>query len=211
MVKEFNSLDEIKKYYDEKTNTYVFKENDVLIDFVNLRFDLDIKSDIICASVAAWDITAINIFALDIVASNINAESIVARHINALHIIVKHIEAYDISAWDICAKDIIFNTSCIAFKDIKCASINGAIDKSFYISKEGDVIIDGKKQTLEIKPSIADFKNGEVICIPKIKILCVEDGSIDELAMQQIRGGANLDGKMLVYRRGCKPPYVLEI
>ena len=27
MIKEFNSLNEIKKYYNEKTNTYVFKED----------------------------------------------------------------------------------------------------------------------------------------------------------------------------------------
>ena len=27
MTKEFNSLEEIEKYYDAKTNAYIFKEN----------------------------------------------------------------------------------------------------------------------------------------------------------------------------------------
>ena len=32
MIKEFNSLEEIEKYYDKNTNTYVFKENNELFD-----------------------------------------------------------------------------------------------------------------------------------------------------------------------------------
>ena len=34
MVKEFNSLEEIQQYYDEESNTYVFKENNKFIDIV---------------------------------------------------------------------------------------------------------------------------------------------------------------------------------
>ena len=56
--KEFNNLKEIDKYYDEKTNTYVFKEDDEYIDLVVFNFDLDVRADI-------WT--------LDIIARNIKA------------------------------------------------------------------------------------------------------------------------------------------
>lgn len=41
-----------------------------------------------------------------------------------------------------------------------------------------------------------------------MKILCVEDGSVDinKLEEEPLR-----DGKVLVYRRGSTPPYVLEV
>lgn len=214
MVKEFNSLEEIKKYYDKKTNTYVFKENDEYIYIINFGFNLDIESNIDAWDIDADNIRARHISAQNIVADSINAEKISARNIDAFVIIAREISARNIDAFDIMAQNIIFEVTCIAEKDIKCASIVGQLEKSIYKSLNGDVIIGGKKQDCETKPSIADFKNGEFVCVPKrekIKILCVEDGSIDELAMQQIREGANLDGKTLVYRQGCKPPYILEI
>lgn len=41
-----------------------------------------------------------------------------------------------------------------------------------------------------------------------MKILCVEDGSVDLDALEEepLR-----DGKVLVYRQGSKPPFILEI
>ena len=41
MTKEFNSLDEIQKYYDEDTDSYIFKEGDELIDLVVFNFDFN--------------------------------------------------------------------------------------------------------------------------------------------------------------------------
>ena len=41
-----------------------------------------------------------------------------------------------------------------------------------------------------------------------MKILCVEDGSID---MEGLEKEPLQDGKILVYRNGAKPPFVLEI
>lgn len=41
-----------------------------------------------------------------------------------------------------------------------------------------------------------------------MKILCVEDGSVD---IDAIENGELRDGKVLVYRQGSKPPFVLEI
>ena len=40
----------------------------------------------------------------------------------------------------------------------------------------------------------------------KIQIICVEDGSVDIDELQDIQ-----DGKVLVYRQGSQPPFVLEI
>lgn len=40
-----------------------------------------------------------------------------------------------------------------------------------------------------------------------MKILCVEDGSIDERNLEKDLS----NGKILVYRLGAKPPYVLDI
>lgn len=41
----------------------------------------------------------------------------------------------------------------------------------------------------------------------KINLLCVEDGSVD---MDTLEEGLH-DGKVVVYRQGAKPPFVLEI
>ena len=41
----------------------------------------------------------------------------------------------------------------------------------------------------------------------KINLLCVEDGSVDINALKE---GLH-DGKVVVYRQGTKPPFVLEI
>ena len=42
-MKEFNSLEEIKQYYNEETNTYEFKENIVLNFDLNVEADIDAK------------------------------------------------------------------------------------------------------------------------------------------------------------------------
>lgn len=41
-----------------------------------------------------------------------------------------------------------------------------------------------------------------------MKILCVEDGSVD---INAIENGELRDGKVLVYRQGSKPPFVLDM
>lgn len=61
MIKEFNNLEEIQKYYYGNTNTYAFKEDGLYIDVV-FNFDLDVKA---------------NIKARDIIARNINAKDII--------------------------------------------------------------------------------------------------------------------------------------
>lgn len=41
-----------------------------------------------------------------------------------------------------------------------------------------------------------------------IEILCVEDGSVD---LDELSENGLQDGKILVYRQGAKPPYVLKL
>ena len=110
MIKIFNSLEEIKKYYDKETNTYVFKENGEYIDLVVFNFDLDINA---------------NIDAMDIKAKNINVLDIDSTDINALDINALDIKANDINAWDIIANDITYFAVCFAYNNIKCKSIKG--------------------------------------------------------------------------------------
>ena len=100
MIQEFNSIKEIQKYYDDKSNTYIFKENDEYIDTVVFNFDLNVKA---------------NIDALDIDAHNIEAYGINAYNINANNINVYNINANDINYYAVC----------YAYNNIKCKSIKG--------------------------------------------------------------------------------------
>ena len=56
VIREFNSLDEIKKYYDEKINTYVFKEDNKYIRLVVFNFDLNIDACIDASNIKALNI-----------------------------------------------------------------------------------------------------------------------------------------------------------
>ena len=110
MIKEFNSLEEIQKYYDEDTNTYIFKEDDEYIDLVVFNFDLYINANIDAMDINAWDIHANDINAWDINARNIRANDIYA---------------WDVIASDINANDISYFAVCYAYKNIICRSIKG--------------------------------------------------------------------------------------
>lgn len=136
MVKEFNSLVEIEKYYNIETNTYIFKENGRYIDLVIFNFDLDVEAnidarDILAHNISTWNIAAMDIKALDIDAwHTIIAGNIAASNINAWDIEAKTITAFDINAWDIraldiTAHDISYLSLCSAQRWIRCVSING--------------------------------------------------------------------------------------
>ena len=130
VIKEFNNLEEIQKYYDEATSTYVFKEDGKYIDTVKFNFDLVVDANIIacdiialhiiCGNITAWDIEAHNIQSLDINACNITANDIDAGNINAYNI-----DANDINSWGIKANHISYWAVCFAYNNIKCKSIGG--------------------------------------------------------------------------------------
>lgn len=126
MVKEFNNLEEIQKYYNKETNTYVFKEDDEYIDLVIFNFDLDIKANIDACDINARDINAWNIESCDINAININAYDIIAD---------------DINAYDIKANNIIYFAVCFAYENIKCKSIKGRRENAEHFVLDGKIEI----------------------------------------------------------------------
>lgn len=115
MIKEFNNLEEIQKYYDYKTNTYVFKEDNEYIDLIVFNFDLHINA-------------------------NINAFNIKAYDIN-----VCDINACDICAYNIEARDIIYYAVCFAYKNIICASIIGLKGNSKHFVLDGKLEVKDEK------------------------------------------------------------------
>ena len=137
MTKEFNSLEEIEKYYDEKSNTYIFIEDEEYIDLVVFNFDLNTSANIEAGCIDALNITAGYIKAWDIDTRDINALSI---------------EAWDIYAWDICAcniaaenikaRNISYYAVCFACDNIKCKSIKGRRENAKHFVLDGKLEIE---------------------------------------------------------------------
>ena len=152
MAKVFNSIEEMKRYYDEETNTYRFRENYKLIDEIIINFDLNIESNIEARDVRATSITAKNIQARDITvwdinacdigSSCINAGVIQARNVSAssiktMNLYARDITAFRVTAVNIYARDIIYFTMCFAYKDFKYNSIKCGQQNPIHFSKYG--------------------------------------------------------------------------
>lgn len=178
MIK-FNSIEEIKKYYNKNTNTYEFIEDGILLD-VEFAFDLetdenikarcinayDIKAldinayDIKAEDIKAWDINAYDINVLDINALKINALGINARDINAgdinaLDINARDISALDIKALDINALDITYYAVCFAYQNIECSSIKGRRVNAKHFVLDGEIkIVEEIAKTEELENDI---------------------------------------------------------
>ena len=160
MIKEFNNLEEMQKYYDENTSTYIFEEDGEYIDLVMFNFNLDVKANIeVCNVMArdisawnidayninAWDINACNISAFNINVGSIHAMNIEARHIKARDIKANNICADDINAFDIKAKDITYYAVCFAYNNIKCKSIKGRRINAKHFALDGKLEIENDK------------------------------------------------------------------
>lgn len=165
MTKEFNSLDEIQEYYDEESDTYIFKENGDFIDLVVFNFNLNVGSninanDINAKDIEAEDITARDINVFSIGANNINARDIKAvsdieaNNINARDIkTLLNIEANDINARDIKAlnieadsninaRNIDYFAICCAYQNIKCNSIKGRRENAKHFVLDGKLEVE---------------------------------------------------------------------
>ena len=136
-IKEFNSLEEIEKYYDEKSNTYIFKENGVYIDLVVFNFDLDTS-----ANIEAGCIDAMNINAVDIKAWDIDTRDLNALNIDACDIYAWDIYACNIAAENIKAKNISYFAVCFACDNIKCKSIKGRRENAKHFVLDGKLEIE---------------------------------------------------------------------
>ena len=131
-VKEFYSIEEIEKYYDKETNTYVFEEDIVL------NFDLNVDADIDAMNIRAYNIDAYNIDAYNINAGDIEAWNISARDVSACDI-----EAWNISACNISADNINYYAVCFAYNNIFCKSIKGRRKNAKHF------VLDGKLEVEE--------------------------------------------------------------
>ena len=158
MVKEFNSLEEIQQYYDEETNTYVFKENNKFIDIVNFNFDLEVDANIIAYNVRAFNIRSLNIKVYDMNTWNIDADYIEAHIINSDDINAKKIKAWDIkasyinsieiksksiNAYYMNAKYIDYEVFCFAYSGIICNTIKSAYKTAKHFVLNGTIEIKG--------------------------------------------------------------------
>ena len=133
MMKIFKNIEEMKPYYNEKTNTYEFIENGCPIDIV-IDFGLFIASHIYAKDIKAIDIKAHNIKARDISAFNIRAWDISAEDINA----------DDINARNIIANKISFNAVCFAYETFVCNAIKGTRKNSKYFCLDSEIVIRNK-------------------------------------------------------------------
>ena len=120
-------MEEIEKYYDEKSSTYIFKENGTYIDLVVFNFDLKIR-----ANISAVNIEAHNIYAWDI-----NAGDIKAGDIDAVNIKANNIDCGNIEAINIKALDINYFAVCFAYYNIKCKSIKGKRNNAKHFVLDG--------------------------------------------------------------------------
>ena len=156
MVKQFDSLEEIQKYYDKNTNTYVFVENEEYIEVVVFDFDLNVEANIEAYDIEACDINVWNINACNINANNIKARDIEACDINAWNINAYNIKAGDIitgdisacniEAGDISANNISYHAVCFAYDSIKCKSIKGRRKNSKHFVLDGELIMKEENQ-----------------------------------------------------------------
>lgn len=151
----FNNLEELKEYYDEKTNTYVFKEND---EYLNVVFNFDLRAG---ASINAWDIKANNICANNINARNIEALDINAMSIYACNIDANNINVYDIRGFDINANNILYYEVCYACNNLTCNSIEGRRINAKHFVLDGKLTIKGEKEMEENNGKIEKIETKE--------------------------------------------------
>ena len=119
---EFNNIDEIKRFYNKESNTYIFKEGDTYLN-IKFNFNLNINSNIDARNIDAMDIKAWNIDAMDIKARNIDAEDIIAGAIKA--------------------RNITYYALCIAYSILDCNSIIGKRTNHIEYCLDNSVIIRG--------------------------------------------------------------------
>ena len=127
MIREFNSLKDIQKYYDKDKGIYEFKENGSYISLVRFNFDLEVSA---------------NIVACEIIACKIKAHDIYANDIRADEIIANNIHAHTINAIDIKADDISYYALCFAYHSIKCKSIKGRRHNSKHFVLDGELVVE---------------------------------------------------------------------
>lgn len=153
IIKVFNKVEEIEKYYDKKLSTYIFYEDKDLIDLVIFNFNLNVAANIIAKDIKALNVNAWNIDARHIEANNIdsvgnidalniNVNDIKANDIKANDINANDITARDINSWNINARNIDYHAVCFAYNNIRCKSIEGRKENAKHFVLDGTLEIE---------------------------------------------------------------------
>ena len=155
---EIRNKDEMKKYYVEENNTYVFDDEVFFLFNVNVEAHIN--------------------------AHNINAENINAYDIKAWHITAGNINANDIKALNIYANNITYYAVCVANNDIECNSIKGRHTNAKHFVLDGELIIKGEEK-ITSKEVLEKFelKKEEVECCIK-EPTCEAKPDYDSLMQQ---------------------------
>ena len=132
MTREFDCIEDIEEYYDEKSNTYVFMDDGRYIDLIIFNFNLKIDANIDACGIIAKNISAYNISASDIKADNIKADNI-----NAYDIHADNIEAYNIKA-----RNISYYAVCFTYYNLKCKSIEGRRKNAKHFALDGKIEVE---------------------------------------------------------------------
>ena len=109
MTREFKRIDEIDKYYDKETNTYVFREGEKYIDSVIIDFDLYVDA---------------NIEACDLECMDIEAQYIDVMDLDALKVKADTVDAHTIKAYKVECDNLIYRSKYSEIKHVICKSIN---------------------------------------------------------------------------------------
>lgn len=174
MIKEFNNLEEMERYYNKETNAYIFTENGDYIDLVVFNFNLNVGANIEACNIDAWNIDCLDINADNVNAYYINARDITTNNIKAFNINAWHINCLDIKSWDIVASginagdivahdiyalhinanninainikanDISYHAVCFAYQNIKCKSIKGEIENAKHFVLNGKLEVENQ-------------------------------------------------------------------
>lgn len=114
---------DMEQYYDKASSTYQFAEGGSLQD-VDIKCDISIHAHINAGNINAWDINAWDINAWNINACDIDSGNIDARNINA---------------WNINAWNISYYAVCIAYRTMRCRSIQGGRHNAIHACLDNDI------------------------------------------------------------------------
>lgn len=135
----FNNLDEMKRYFNERNNTYEFINENGERENIKINFDLITKANIKAGDITAWNIDAGNITARDIDAGNITAQDIKSWNITAWNITARDINAQDIKSWNIDALNISYYAVCFAYDIFKCESVQGRRENAKHFCLDNEI------------------------------------------------------------------------
>ena len=105
----FNNLDEMKRYFNERNNTYEFINENGERENIKINFDLITKANIKAGDITAW---------------NIDAGNITAR---------------DIKSWNIDALNISYYAVCFAYDIFKCESVQGRRENAKHFCLDNEI------------------------------------------------------------------------